>query len=75
MSKYGSVNVNVYDHFTSDQLQARAQQMGITYEQCVSLAHEFLYRKEYMRLRNRAPEVKATRKAYNKQRAELMKQL
>jgi len=75
MSKYGDVTVNVYDSFTSDQLQAFADANKITYDKAVSLAKEMLYRKAYNKLRNQTVEVKAKRKAYNQKRHELIKQL
>jgi hypothetical protein len=75
MSKFGTINVKVSDHFTSDQLADFATLHHITYEQATSLAKEMLYRKAYNCLRNKTPEVKAVRKAYNQKRHELSKAL
>ena len=75
MSKYGEIEVNVSEYFTSDQLQAFADANGITYEKAESLAKEMVYRKLYAKLRNKSVEVKAKRKEYNQKRHELIKQL
>jgi hypothetical protein len=75
MSKFGTINVDVYEHFTSDQLASFAELHGITYEQATSLAKEMLYRKAYNGLRNKTPEVRAKRKEYNQKRHELSKSL
>jgi hypothetical protein len=75
MSKYGTINVNVYDYYSSEQLQMFADTNKITYEQAESLAREIIYRKKYMKLRNQSAEVKAERKMYNKKRNALRKAL
>jgi hypothetical protein len=62
----------VYDEKT---LQAFAKKAGITLQAARSLAHNVLYRKEYTKLRNQLPEVKAKRKAENARRRLLAKQL
>lgn len=75
MSKYGTIEVNVYNYFTSEQLNDFATVNHITYEQAESLAKEIVYRKKYNQLRNAAPEVKAVRKQYNAKRNALRKAL
>ncbi len=75
MSKVGTIHVNVYEHFTVEELSATASRLNITFEKAVSLANEWLYRKEYNKRRNALPEARAVRKVYNKKRAELIKQL
>lgn len=85
-SKYGQVVVNVYEHFTSDQLRARAEAFNdklrkegkpanMTYETVESLAREYLYRRAYAKLRNKDEVVRASRKRYNQLRAQLIKEL
>jgi hypothetical protein len=75
MSKYGTIEVNIYDVYTKDQLEAFAKKNKITYEAAESVAKEILYRKAYAKLRNKDEEVKAERKAYNNKRNALRKML
>jgi len=75
MSKYGKINVDVKKHYTSDQINALAEENGLSYDECESILKEMLYRKQYNVLRNKDPQVKAKRKAYNKKRHQLAKAL
>jgi hypothetical protein len=75
MSKFGTIEVHVYDHFTVEQLTHFANVHGITFAQAESLAKEMVYRKVYSKLRSKTVEAKAERKAYNKKRNELAKGL
>lgn len=75
MSKYGEINVDLSKHFTTKQLQAFADANGISYDEAESLAKELVYRKIYAKLRNKDPQVKAKRKAYNQKRTALLKML
>jgi hypothetical protein len=75
MSKYGTIKVDVYSVYTKEQLTKFAKKVDITYEKAESLARERLYRKAYMEMRNKAPEVKEKRKEYNQKRYELRKML
>lgn len=73
MSKYGTVTVNLSQHFTSDQIQEFADNNGLTYDKAESIARNYVYRKLYRKLRNKDPEVRAKRKEANKVRQELVK--
>lgn len=75
MSKYGEIKVDVKKHFTSEQLNAFAEANGLSYDEAESLAKEMIYRKIYNKARNKDPEVRAKRKAYNQKRHLLAKAL
>jgi hypothetical protein len=75
MTKVGSIEINVYDHFNPVQMQEFATRQGITLHQAESLAREMLYRREYNRRRSALPAVKASRKVYNNKRREQLREL
>lgn len=75
MSNESKIQVNVYDVYSVEQLQVFADANGITLQKAESVAHELLWRRVYAKRYNAAPEQKAKRQAYNKQRNMLRKAL
>jgi hypothetical protein len=70
-----TIEVDVNAVYSEKTLQAFAKKAGITLQAATSIAKNTLYRKEYTKLRNQLPTVKAKRQVANKQRRLLAKQL
>jgi hypothetical protein len=69
--KVGSIEVNVYEHYSLEALENFALTNGITLSRAESLAREQLYRAEYARRASKLPSAIAARKTASKKRSEL----
>jgi hypothetical protein len=75
MSKYGKIEINVAEYYSSNALQAFADKVGISYDKAESLARERIYRKLYTKKRNQDPAVQEQRKQLAHKRHQLLKML